>query len=64
MRRRSSVDPRKCAVLTAPGVIGHDWILLRRAPVVLVLTGLFQRSRWKYRARHYRYVCGEGVGPS
>ncbi|MCP5029636.1 MAG: SagB/ThcOx family dehydrogenase, partial [Actinomycetia bacterium] len=33
---------------------------LRNAPVVLVLTGLFQRSRWKYHQRHYRYVCWEG----
>jgi SagB-type dehydrogenase family enzyme len=23
-------------------------------------TGLFQRSRWKYHQRHYRYVCWEG----
>ncbi len=38
--------------------LGQDF--LRRAPVVLVLTGVFQRSRWKYRARHYRYVCWEG----
>lgn len=38
--------------------LGQDF--LRRAPVVLVLTGLFQRSRWKYRQRHYRYVCWEG----
>ncbi|MDH4365290.1 MAG: SagB/ThcOx family dehydrogenase [Acidimicrobiia bacterium] len=29
------------------------------APAVLVLTGLFQRTRWKYRARYYRYVCWE-----
>ena len=33
---------------------------LRNAPVVLVLTGLFQRTRWKYHERHYRYVCWEG----
>ena len=33
---------------------------LRKAPVVLVLTGLFQRTRWKYHERHYRYVCWEG----
>lgn len=33
---------------------------LSRAPVVLVLSGLFQRTRWKYRQRHYRYVCWEG----
>jgi len=38
--------------------LGQDF--LRDAPVVLVLTGVFQRTRWKYRARHYRYVCWEG----
>ena len=38
--------------------LGQDF--LRQAPAVLVLTGVFQRSRWKYRARHYRYVCWEG----
>jgi SagB-type dehydrogenase family enzyme len=38
--------------------LGQDF--LRTAPVVLVLTGLFQRTRWKYRERHYRYVCWEG----
>ncbi len=29
------------------------------AAAVLVLTGLFQRTRWKSRARYYRYVCWE-----
>ncbi len=38
--------------------LGQDF--LRDAPVVLVLTGVFQRTRWKYRSRHYRYVCWEG----
>lgn len=38
--------------------LGQDF--LRKAPVVLVLTGLFQRTRWKYRERQYRYVCWEG----
>ncbi len=38
--------------------LGQDF--LRSAPAVIVLTGLFQRSRWKYRDRHYRYVCWEG----
>ncbi len=38
--------------------LGQDF--LGSAPVVLVLTGLFQRSRWKYHQRHYRYVCWEG----
>ena len=38
--------------------LGQDF--LRKAPAVVVLTGLFQRTRWKYHARHYRYVCWEG----
>jgi SagB-type dehydrogenase family enzyme len=38
--------------------LGQDF--LRKAPVVLILTGLFQRTRWKYHERHYRYVCWEG----
>ena len=33
---------------------------LREAPVVLAFTGLFQRTRWKYHERHYRYACWEG----
>jgi SagB-type dehydrogenase family enzyme len=33
---------------------------LRNAPAVFVLTGLFQRTRWKYHERHYRYICWEG----
>jgi SagB-type dehydrogenase family enzyme len=38
--------------------LGQDF--LRKAPAVLILTGLFQRTRWKYHERHYRYVCWEG----
>jgi len=41
-------------------VAGLGQGFLRSAPVVFILTGLFQRSRWKYRERHYRYVCWEG----
>ena len=41
-------------------VAGLGQEFLRDAPVVLVLTGLFQRTRWKYHERHYRYVCWEG----
>jgi SagB-type dehydrogenase family enzyme len=41
-------------------VAGLGQGFLGQAPVVMVLTGLFQRSRWKYRERHYRYVCWEG----
>ncbi len=37
--------------------LGQDF--LRRAPAVFVLSGSFQRTRWKYRERHYRYVCWE-----
>jgi SagB-type dehydrogenase family enzyme len=38
--------------------LGQDF--LQQAAAVVVLTGLFQRTRWKYHARHYRYVCWEG----
>lgn len=38
--------------------LGQDF--LRRAPAVFVFTGVFQRTRRKYRSRHYRYVCWEG----
>ena len=41
-------------------VAGLGQEFLRQAPAVLVLTGVFQRTRWKYRQRHYRYVCWEG----
>ena len=41
-------------------VAGLGQGFLRSAPVVLILTGLFQRTRWKYHQRHYRYVCWEG----
>lgn len=42
----------------ALAALGQEF--LREAPAVLVLTGLFQRTRWKYHERHYRYVCWEG----
>ena len=62
------VDVRNQALeLVRAGSVAGDLLLaglgqsfLREAPVVLVLTGIFQRSRWKYRQRHYRYVCWEG----
>ena len=41
-------------------IAGLGQEFLRKAPAVLVLTGLFQRTRWKYHERHYRYVCWEG----
>lgn len=37
--------------------LGQDF--LRTASAVFVLSGYFQRTRWKYHARHYRYVCWE-----
>ncbi len=37
--------------------LGQDF--LQTASAVFVLSGSFQRTRWKYRARHYRYVCWE-----
>lgn len=37
--------------------LGQDF--LREAPVVVVLTGFFQRSRFKYHERAYRYVLVE-----
>ena len=50
-----------------PGSVAGDLMVaglgqgfLRSAPVVLIFTGLFQRTRWKYHQRHYRYVCWEG----
>lgn len=39
---------------------GLGQAFLRHAPVVVVLTGVFQRTRWKYHERHYRYVSWEG----
>jgi SagB-type dehydrogenase family enzyme len=41
-------------------VAGLGQSFLREAPVVVIVSGLFQRTRWKYRQRHYRYVCWEG----
>jgi SagB-type dehydrogenase family enzyme len=40
-------------------IAGMGQEFLRDASVVFVLTGYFQRSRWKYHQRHYRYVCWE-----
>jgi SagB-type dehydrogenase family enzyme len=37
--------------------IGQDF--LAEAGVCLVISGLFQRARWKYRERTYRYVLIE-----
>ncbi len=58
--RQRALDPVRV------GSVGGDLVVaglgqnfLRTAPVVLVLTGYFQRTRWKYHQRHYRYVCWE-----
>ncbi len=37
--------------------LGQDF--LRTVAAVFVLSGYFQRTRWKYHVRHYRYVCWE-----
>jgi SagB-type dehydrogenase family enzyme len=59
--RAQALEPvRSGAVAGDLMVAGLGQGFLRAAPVVIVLTGLFQRSRWKYRERHYRYVCWEG----
>ena len=58
--RAQSLEPvRRGSVAGDLMVAGLGQGFLREAPAVLVLTGVFQRSRWKYRARHYRYVCWE-----
>jgi SagB-type dehydrogenase family enzyme len=59
--RAQALEPvRRGSVSTELMLAGLGQDFLRRAPAVLVVTGLFQRSRWKYRQRHYRYVCWEG----
>ena len=59
--RGQALEPvRRGSVAGDLMVAGLGQGFLRDAPAVLVLTGVFQRSRWKYRARHYRYVCWEG----
>ena len=40
-------------------VAGLGQGFLAEAPVVFILSGFFQRSRWKYHERHYRYVSWE-----
>lgn len=59
--RRQALEPLRTGSVAGDLMVaglGQDF--LRAAPVVVVLTGLFQRTRWKYHARHYRYVCWEG----
>jgi SagB-type dehydrogenase family enzyme len=40
-------------------VAGIGQEMLGRAPVCFVLSALFQRTRWKYRERAYRYILLE-----
>lgn len=59
--RAQALEPVRTGLVSGDLMIaglGQDF--LRKAPVVLVLTGVFQRTRWKYHERHYRYVCWEG----
>jgi SagB-type dehydrogenase family enzyme len=59
--RAQALEPLRAGTVAGDLMIaglGQDF--LRQAPVVLVLTGLFQRTRWKYHERHYRYVSWEG----
>lgn len=59
--RAQSLEPMRSESVSGQlAIAGLGQEALRRAPVVLVLTGLFQRTRWKYHQRHYRYVCWEG----
>jgi SagB-type dehydrogenase family enzyme len=59
--RAQALEPVRAGLVTGDLMIaGLGQEFLRQAPVVFVLTGLFQRARWKYRERHYRYVCWEG----
>ena len=59
--RSQALEPMRSGSVAADLMVaglGQDF--LRQAAAVVVLTGLFQRTRWKYHARHYRYVCWEG----
>jgi SagB-type dehydrogenase family enzyme len=59
--RGQALEPvRRGSVAGDLMVAGLGQGFLRTAPAVLIITGVFQRSRWKYRDRHYRYVCWEG----
>lgn len=59
--RAQALEPVRAGSVAGDLMIaGLDQEFLRKAPAVFVLTGLFQRARWKYHERHYRYVCWEG----
>ena len=59
--RAQALEPVRAGPVAGDLMIaGLGQEFLRQAPAVFVLTGVFQRARWKYRERHYRYLCWEG----
>ena len=59
--RAQALEPVRAGSVAGDLMIaGLGQEFLRTAPAVFVFTGLFQRTRWKYHERHYRYVCWEG----
>jgi SagB-type dehydrogenase family enzyme len=59
--RAQALEPVRAGPVAGDLMIaGAGQEFLRQAPAVFVLTGVFQRARWKYRERRYRYVCREG----
>jgi SagB-type dehydrogenase family enzyme len=59
--RTQALEPVRAGPVAGDLMIaGLGQQFLRTAPAVFVLTGLFQRTRWKYHERHYRYICWEG----
>ena len=59
--RAQALEPVRAGPVAGDLMIaGLGQQFLRNAPAVFVLTGLFQRTRWKYHERHYRYICWEG----
>ena len=59
--RAQALEPVRAGSVAGDLMIaGLGQEFLRTAPAVFVLTGLFQRTRWKYHERHYRYICWEG----
>jgi SagB-type dehydrogenase family enzyme len=59
--RAQALEPVRAGPVAGDLMIaGLGQQFLRAAPAVFVLTGLFQRTRWKYHQRHYRYICWEG----
>ena len=59
--RAQALEPVRAGLVAGDLMIaGLGQEFLRAAPAVFVLTGLFQRTRWKYHERHYRYICWEG----